>query len=199
MVALNVTLDWALFGTGKEHSISAIKINARGFGKAQGKRAAALGAMTANRSAGHISEVALAIIQEEGLCPHQVLHDALAAQRLDPRGRLEFEHSDRRDALYFVDGVLEATSTFEGGHYYMGTLTLWGDFPETYAAAAKGRKLDGFASHPALRSTKVTVARASVRHQALDLKHKVTTIAVEELERRPSGGGTAEATAALAA
>jgi hypothetical protein len=183
MVALNVTLDWALFGTGKEHSISAIKINARGFGKAQGKRAAALGAMTANRSAGHISEVALAIIQEEGLCPHQVLH----------------EHSDRRDALYFVDGVLEATSTFEGGHYYMGTLTLWGDFPETYAAAAKGRKLDGFASHPALRSTKVTVARASVRHQALDLKHKVTTIAVEELERRPSGGGTAEATAALAA
>ena len=179
LVTLNDCMRWSPVGTERIGTVKDVRDHRSWYAKTQRLRAAALSALSANGSEGSISEVALALINERGLDAVTTFRQAVQARLADRRGAVEFERNGKPERLYYVDGALQATLGFEGGHYYIGSLTLWGDWPEQLAIGARGRPLAAFVDHPALASTGVRVAKATLRRGALDLDHVIRLIPVE--------------------
>lgn len=183
VLLLNDCLKWSPVGSERISTVKDVRGHAGWFVRQQRRRAAALAEMQARRSVGWISEVALALIEGQGLDPRAVFDQAVAARLADFRGGVQFLRNGRRETLYHVDGALQATFEFEGGHYHIGQLTLWGDWPEQLAIGAKGRPLAAYVDHPALHSTGVTVTKGSIRRQAMDLDHRIRLIPIEDAGR----------------
>lgn len=163
MALLNEQLVWAPMGDEEITTVKQIRDH-RGYHSArQRTRAAALARLRETGSAGWISDVALALIEERGLNPGEVFRQAVEARARDRSAGVHFDRKGRKEMLYHDDGVLAALFAFEGGAYKHGELSLWGDHPETLVAAARGRRLFAFVGHPALEATHATVLRAEKR------------------------------------
>lgn len=183
LVTLNECLRWSPVGSERVSTVKDVRNHRSWFGGDHRHRAAKLAELRQRGSVGAISEVALALIEERGLDPRAAFDQALAARLADFRGGLQFLRNGKRETLYHVDGALQASIEFEGGHYYNGQLTLWGDWPEQLAIGAKGRPLASFVDHPALRGTGVTVVKGATRRQAMDLDHRIRLVPVEDAGR----------------
>jgi hypothetical protein len=181
---LNDALEWAPIGTEKIWTVKEVRAHYGYYFREHRRRAAALRKLRATGSEGAISEVALALIVERGLDPQAVFNDAKVAANADRRGGVNFERNGMRENLYLREGLLFASIEFKGGHFYKDTLTLWGDYPESLAIGAKGRKLSDFVDHPALIASGVVADQASTRNQAFDIRHKSFSIPIENLTAR---------------
>lgn len=183
LVTLNDCLRWSPVGTERIWSVKDVRDHRSWYGKEQRRRAAALAGLAAAGSEGSISEVALALIEEHGLDPVATFRQAVEARLADRRGAIKLQRNDRSEQLHYVDGSLQATIGFKGGHYTPGSLTLWGDWPEQIAIGAKDRPLAAYVDHPAFVSTGIRVSKGSARQGALDLNHRIRLVAVESAVR----------------
>lgn len=184
MVTLNDSLIWAPSGTERVHTVKDVRDYYGYMFREHRARAATIRDLEMRGSAGSVSEVALALIEEHGLNPVKVFQDAVAAAMADIRAGVSFDRSGRTETLYYRDGVVFAAFGFEGGHFYRDTLTLWGDYPETVVEGLKGRRLADIVDHPALVASGAAVSESSSRQAALDLRATCRNIAVEELVDR---------------
>ena len=183
LVTLNDCLRWSPVGSERIWTVKDVRDHRTWYGRTQRSRATALATQTAGGSAGSISEIALAIIEERGLDPVATFRQALEASLADRHGCVELGRDGKPETLHYVDGVLQASFGFAGGHYSPGWLTLWGDWPEQLGIGARNRPLAAFVSHPAFLSTNVKVTRGTVRTRALDLRHRIRCTSVEAVAR----------------
>lgn len=198
--ALEVMLDhhqvWAPSGQERVGPVGALLKRCRGLKKPHRRRVARLAEMQSTRSAGWIGDVALALIGERGTSPADAFRSAKQAG-LDGEGAEDWGRAGGYGALHCFDGVLCASFDFDGGRYFDGRLSLIGVFPETIAAAAKGRPLSAFVEHPAFVGSGAKVTRAELHDGRLHLYHTPRLTTVEEAElrwaeahrRRPQGAG----------
>lgn len=150
------------------------------LGKIQARRAANLARLEAARSAGLISEVALALVEARGMDPGEVFSSLRAARLKGDRKGIVHQNGTTRETLTLVDGVVDANFKFKGGNYAPGKLTLDGDFPETPVISAKGRPLAAYVDHPAFKGAGITIWYARILLGKLRLYHHVRSITIEE-------------------
>lgn len=153
----------------------------RFHGEMQRRRSAMRSKLDAAGSAAFVTEVARGLIDVRGMDPVDVL-DRLRTSRLaQDRDGILLCTETTRERLTLVEGLIDAAIDFEGGNYRSGKLTLQGDFPETFAIAAKGRPLTAFVDHPAFRAARVKIKYARALRGRLRLYHTVRSSPVEEV------------------
>ncbi|RUN76513.1 hypothetical protein EJC47_11115 [Sphingomonas sp. TF3] len=190
IISLNDCLEWTPTGDEQITTVRDIRKQYRWLARYHRPRAQTLDRLVATGSQGSIDELSLAIIAAQGLNPGDVFRLAHQEALTDRRGSVQFHRPDRpqdashRDQLYYRDGRLKIIIGFDGGVYTSDVLSVWGDFPETVAHAARGKRLDQFVDHAAFRETGIVVKVAETRQGALDLNHRLRSISIEEAERR---------------
>jgi hypothetical protein len=185
LLRLNDCLEWSPTGSERICTVKEIRDYHGYEGRGHRRRAKTLTRMTAAGSRGWISEVALSLIQERGLDPREVFEQVRSARLANELGAVEFVRNGTAERLFYIDGAVQASIKFDGGHYHAGQLTLWGNYPETLAISARGKPLTSFVDHPAFRATGVKVLSAALRREAVDLKHRVRMVPVEASRSRP--------------
>ncbi|MEN3340542.1 MAG: hypothetical protein V7647_4218, partial [Acidobacteriota bacterium] len=147
-VVLDECLEWSPVGTENACTVKDVR-DYRGYLKpAQRRRAHARADLEARGSRGSISPIALALIEERNLDPVAIFDEAREARLADRRAAVEFNRAERKETLFYNEGILGAAFPFEGGHFYFDSLMLWGEFPETLVNSAKHRALASFVDHP---------------------------------------------------
>jgi hypothetical protein len=184
LLRLDSCLEWSPLGDERIHTVKQIRAYHGFEAPRHRRRAQVLNEQTATGSRGSISEIALSLIEEQGLEPSDVFEQVHSATLAGERWSVQFVRNGQAEVLYFEDGAVHASIRFDGGHYNAGRLTLWGDYPETLATAAKGRPLASFVDHPAFLATGVKVSSASSTSEAMDLKHKIRLIPLEAALRK---------------
>ncbi len=123
---------------------------------------------------GAMESVALALIKLRGRDPVEVLDNLLERARLVSKPVLTIHsEGESTEIVYFHNGIVASSISFEGGHYSKGSLILFGKLPHVYLATAKGKQLTEIVDHPAFALSGVTVARVESRDGACDFDHNL--------------------------
>ena len=181
IVTLNDCLEWSPVGTERISTMKDVRDHRMWYAKTHRPRASALASMRSTQSRGSICKVTLALLEEQGLDPSDILDQARDAALRDRRGTVTIVRKDLPIEIHYRDGLLRSSFLFEGGHYMTGSLTLWGNFPDALAIGAKGRPLASYVDHPAFHAARLKVSRSQNRDGALDLHHTVGKVPIEAL------------------
>ena len=155
----------------------------RDHSKTQKIRGNRLNILHQSKSEGLITEVALALLIEQGISPRNAFEQIWKPLSRHEASSLNFFRSGYEEIVYYLDGALESYFSFNGGSYFTGRLTIDEDLPDTILAALKGRKFGDIVDHPAFVNSGVSVSRVSLRLGWQVMHHKVRVFTIEQASK----------------
>lgn len=184
LATINQDLVWAPSGTERIETVLEVRAHRDYYARDHSERAAILEDRRATKSAGAISETALAFIASKGLDAGETFDAVVASAMARRGGGLHFERGKTTEALYHHNGVVIISLNFPGGSYYRDCLTLRGDYPLSVANQAEGKQLGEFVEHPAFSCDGLVIVKAEVREGALELHHAPRNVPIERHRQR---------------
>jgi hypothetical protein len=178
---LDDSLSWSPSPPEPIWTIGDVRDLLRLHGGTQRRRGALTNELRNSGSGGTMTQVSLALIRAADLEPSETLQAARAARIEDPHGALRFRRWGCLNILSWIEGVLRTSIELPQGRYDDGELTLYGDYPESWALACKRRPLTAVMDHPAFRAGGVEIVRASRTDDGLNLSHTNRVIPSEKI------------------